>query len=314
VSAHRTKRDTYLGGAALLLGVCQVAFVLYDGILISAFPRAGGWAIAAWSVEICRYVLVMGGLLLAGFGFLRSGNARARMIRSGAFCIAGGYLLAATVTILYGCQYPFGNFVHLYHGFQVALVVARVTGMLAAVWVARAFSAKLPADSSEAARTRNLRLGWAAAFFTITAVLWIVIHMLNENEWHFWARGLPLRPDLALYFFGRLAGDVMWVTAGALAAAAFLLTARRGAVGNRGWRARREGMLADASALFALSAVLYAVGNVSVRWFQPFTSWREAAYSWIGWLAGVEVILPGVLAAIGFTLSRRSLGKGVKKH
>jgi hypothetical protein len=312
-ASPRTKRDRYLGAAALLLGVCELAFILSDAILISLFRQNGGWAVASWSVEACRFAFVTVGLSLAGLGFLGSVSGRARMIRAGAYCIAVSYVLAAAATILYGFQHSLDAFVHLYHGLQIVLVAARVAALLAALWVAWAFSAKLTGASSEVTRTRNLRLGWAAAFFACDGALWIAVHMLNENEWHFWARGLPLRSDLAFYFFGRLGGDVMWVVAAALAAVGFFLAARRRATGTMTRLALRERLLAYASALFALSAVLYVVANISVRWFHPFTNWKEAAYSWIDWLAGAEGVLPGVLAAIGFSLSQRSLRGGCEE-
>jgi hypothetical protein len=306
VVAPRAKRDTYLGAAALLLGICQFAYVLRHGIEIDLLHDMGRWAIAAYSVGICRCLAIAVGLAFVGLGFLGASEARARRVRTGACCIAVGYLLGVMGLTLYNFPDPLGRMTHIYHGYQLVRVAAGLLGMLAGLCLAWAFSTKVQLAYDDRARARNRRLAWAGVFYTLNAALWIVIHMLYENEWRFWFHGLTGIAGMEVYLLARMAGDVLWLVAAAVATVGFFRASRSNALDSAGQLGRRERLLALTSALVVLSVALFAVGTVSAPWpgARPFTSWKTAAWWWIFWLEGLEFVLPGIMAAIGLSSSR----------
>jgi hypothetical protein len=305
--AARYTRDTYLGVAALLFAVLQFVNVLQDATAMT-LPVVGKWWTATHSVSICAELAVFVGFVFVGSGLLGRHENRSRKIRSGACCIAGGFLLAAVGLVLYAFQYPLARFVHLYHGYQLVGVVAYLVRAVAALWVAWAFSAKNPVDSHARAALRNRRLAWAAVFYALGAVLSIAVHMLYLDVWTFWAHWLSYGTGMAIFLVARQAGDLLRLGAATLAAVGFFVASRPAALGSSGRFARRERLLAWASALLVLSAILFAWGTVSVDWHvRPFAGWTTATYWWLTWLGGLEIAPPAILAAIGFASSRRSL-------
>ena len=302
----RSRRDTYLGTAAIAVSVYSaldfgrlVALNRHVGPLLSL----GGAAI----ILILLGALIKAfGFAWAGAGFLGYGSARASRFRRAGYILAGGcglvFLGDALAYLIspYYYGYPFG-------GWELALGVAVTAyhglAAVAALLVARSFG------RARRWHSRNAMLGWAAVVLgggSALLLFWDIgslkFGLSNIGLWE------PVYQTHTL----EAGWSVSWLVALAVAAVGFFSASRvsRSLPDNR--PTRRAGFLMVAAvALVVASALGMAQFLIMLRYNWDSVAIPEArdlsrfAFCLLGVLENGALLVGSLLAFFGFAAERK---------
>ncbi|HJU36329.1 MAG TPA: zinc-ribbon domain-containing protein [Gaiellaceae bacterium] len=300
----RSRRDTLLlAGGATLAGAW--IFVLIEAILSlvdelqssdpAALKASSGTDLLAACLGLAAFSILVPTFLA------RSRSRRATLLGAALSLVAATAAAMLTSDLLRAVEYAVLHAPGTYVAQAFLAAVADVGVVIATVIGAIAF---FSASSPLSGVRRDGRLGWAASVFAASRVFSMVsgILLLVFYSDNFLPSGITSGIGVAV------AGDAVEIAAAVLVAVAFFLSQQRR---NRaqGWLAPRDGLLAVAAAVLALSFLLTGIGKMVYAGglsSAGFSSGKSVAGAWLDGVSSLVELAAAACVSVGFFLSRRA--------